>query len=144
MAVAGLIIALDAVRFTHNRKEVNMRRFMVQVWRLRFILCTLFPIFLVACGKGGDASKALSVNLAIPADYTEANFWLGVTQKKLIVEPKSGDKHELAWGNAADMDLHKGDHLRFEGSGPSGDLLVFGEADVGDENTVSIPVQRAL
>ncbi len=121
-----------------------MRRFMVQFWKLRFILCTIFPILLVACGKDGDASKALSVNLAIPADYTEANFWLGVTQKKIIVEPKSGDKQEILWGSAADMDLHKGDHLRFEGSGPSGDILVFGEVDVGDENTVSIPLQRAL
>jgi hypothetical protein len=109
----------------------------------QFIFCTTL-LFLSSCGKGGDASKSLAVNLSPPVGYTAESFWLGVTQKKLIVQPQNGDKQEIPWGSSADLDLKKGDHLRFEGSGAEGQLLVFGDVDVGDENPLSIPLQRAL
>lgn len=119
------------------------------MWQ-RVVYCVKFwffflAIFLLACGHGGGASSALHLQLKIPANYTAASFWVGVKEKTLIVESSRGEiREKTPWSSQIKADLHLGDHLRFEGLDATGILLVFGEVEVGREDTLWLPVERVL
>lgn len=101
---------------------------------------------LSACGRGEHgASDALSVSLQVPAGESEL-FWYGVEGRRLKVSRAGKILQETAWnsGQALDLALEAGDELVFEGLDSDGRVVISGQASVGEEKKVSIPLRRIL
>lgn len=108
------------------------------------VLCILAPH---GCGKLGLSPKgALSISLNPQGGMSEEIFWYGVTRKSLEIHKNSQAVEKWDWSNQSKIQVlvDKGDKVRFLGSGEKGDILIFGEVEVGDELTISIPIYRVL
>ncbi|MCO5144060.1 MAG: hypothetical protein M9962_13300 [Oligoflexia bacterium] len=118
---------------------------LVQKFYLWFVLASLIAIS--SCGKlDQQSNKALAVSLS-PQESTNLEiFWYGVLKKTLQIYRDGKKEHEINWSEHTKLHvkLNKGDKMRFIGLSSSGDILVFGEAEVTDELNISIPIFRVL
>lgn len=110
------------------------------------ILGTILWLSLTACGKlPAGNNEVLSITLQIPNNEDPELFWYGLEQKTLTLEYK-GERREYSWGSgqAVSAETHDGEKITFSAFDAVGDLRVTGEATVGKEKRVSVPLRRVL
>lgn len=106
----------------------------------------LLTVALVACGSGSPASDGLELALAIPSEESADVFWFGVERREITIKENDPKARTLVWatGLQVEEDLRRGDRIVFRGFDGRGRLVVWGEAVVGEEKTVSVPLRRVL
>jgi hypothetical protein len=99
-------------------------------------------LMLSACGKGPEAD-ALRVRLELPAGQDPEVFWFGLDRKELTLTGENGTRR-LDWrpGSYAEVDARAGEEITFSAYDAGGEARVRGEARVGQEKSVTIPVRQ--
>ena len=112
------------------------------------ILVICLPLVLaMGCGRGKhDASDALQVDLALPEGVQSEVFWFGVERKVLRVEKQGKSPKELPWNSnqTLELDLDADDRLIFQGYDSESRIVVLGDAKVGKDKNIMIPLRRVL
>lgn len=110
-------------------------------WLYLYPICALA---LVGCGKE-RAADALQVQVAVVGEESHELFWFGVVRKEVEIRGREGSWvvpwQAGAWHNEP---LREGDSLQFRGFDEAGRLLVSGDATIGPEKRISIPIRRVL
>ncbi|RZA02532.1 MAG: hypothetical protein EOP11_16655 [Proteobacteria bacterium] len=98
-------------------------------------------LMLSACGSATAPENALTISIELPEGETD-DFWLGVEKRTLTFE-KEGERREIAYapGSSADLPCDEGEKITFSGFTAEGILIVAGQAVVGPQKRVSIPVK---
>lgn len=112
-----------------------------------FGILTVLGAVLPCCGSVTQSkNENLALRLAVPDGEDPALFWFGVAKRTLTVTPSGGDATTVDWkdGGSREISLRAGDKLTFQGADEKGRLLVEGEAVVGEEKSLTIPLRRVL
>ena len=113
-----------------------------------FLTCLgLAGSLLTGCGSVTQSkSERLVLQLGVPAGEDPSLFWFGVTKKTLRIGGEHGDPTTVPWqeGQTPELSLREGDKIEFIGSDTSDRVLVSGEARVGGEKSLTIPLRRVL
>lgn len=111
-------------------------------WRIILLL----SLALFSCGRTDRGSgDSLQVILEVPPTMDSRVFWSGVENRVLLLQRAGTTVPETYPGSGnIDISCNEGDWLRFEGRSSMGELLVDGQARVGKEKKLSIPLHRRL
>jgi len=98
-------------------------------------------LMLSACGAA-PAADALVVRLSAPDGEQTESFLEGFTRRELTVE-KEGKVETIAWlqGSTAELKFDAGAKITFSAYDEAGVRRVGGEAIVGTEKLVTIPLE---
>lgn len=116
-------------------------------WIVHVFLMTI-AVILFSCGKletivpgPGD----LSIELQLPSSEDPGYFWDGVAKKTLRLKSESKDQ-EIDWslGSRIELEVSEGDVFEFSGFDTWGNQVVRGQATVGSEKRVIIPIEKVL
>ena len=109
------------------------------------IVGTILWLTLTACGKASGESDSLSINLQIPQGEDPELFWYGLDRKLLTLEHE-GERREYPWasGQNLSVETREDEKITFSAYDSVGDLRITGEATVGKEKRVSVPLRRVL
>lgn len=120
-------------------------RSLLSRWSKVFTLMVVLVLALSSCGRM-TRSESLEVFLALPEGEDPGRFWFAVETRSIQVRNGKGETTNFPFAEGApiQVDLKKGDRIVFAGVDHQGRLLVTGEASVGDEKKISVPLRRVL
>jgi hypothetical protein len=144
-------LPFGALIYRIHAKEIRMVQVRLHRIYRRFSFLTFMigaALTLQCCGQGVTRSKtgSLEIFLQLPQGEDPSLFWYGVHSKSLRWIPEKGTSQEERWeiGTKAPWDPSEGDLIEFLGKDESGRLVVTGEAKVGEEKKVTLPLRRVL
>lgn len=120
----------------------------VKLLNLSPILLTVVAalwLMLTGCGSAVDPAGELTVSLQVQTERDLPTFWFNLDRRELTVEGR-GETRTIAWvpGQEAAIKAEAGDKITFSAYDPSGQRGAGGEAIVGKEKRVVIPVREVL
>jgi hypothetical protein len=98
-------------------------------------------LMLSACGT--NPQDALVVAVQLPAEANPETFWFGLDRRELTIEGE-GDPRTVAWsqGGTAEVSAKAGEKITLTAYNSANQVIVRGEARVGKQKRVTIPVSQ--
>ena len=112
---------------------------------MKFVLLLVgFTLLCVGCGKSQNKDLRLRF-ISAESGFEKDALMLGVTEQSIAWISQSHGNRSFAWDGTSALPFspEPGDHIRYTGSA-NGVTLVSGEAVVGSENPLIVPLRRAI